>query len=91
VGSYTEDFITLLQRERIKRKTYADREEARRAVFDYVEMFYDPKRRHSANDGLSPVEFEKHISRGSELPRDPGAIHHSPAAAVRKEKYEAWF
>ena len=28
-------------------------------VFDYIEMFYNPKRRHSFNNGLSPVECEK--------------------------------
>ncbi len=28
-------------------------------VFDYIEMFYNPKRRHSFNHGLSPVECEK--------------------------------
>ena len=36
-----------------------DREEARRDVFDYIELFYNPKRRHSYANGLSPVEFEK--------------------------------
>lgn len=58
-NAVAESFFQLLKRERIKRKTYADREEARRDVFDYIEMFYNPKRRHSSNDGLSPVEFEK--------------------------------
>ncbi|MBZ0195698.1 MAG: IS3 family transposase, partial [Deltaproteobacteria bacterium] len=31
----------------------------RRDVFDYIEMFYNPKRRHSYADGLSPVQFEQ--------------------------------
>lgn len=35
------------------------REEARSDVFDYIEMFYNPKRRHSSAMQLSPVEFEK--------------------------------
>ncbi|MFM5363592.1 IS3 family transposase, partial [Aeromonas veronii] len=38
---------------------YATRDEARSDVFDYIEMFYNPIRRHSSNDGLSPVEFER--------------------------------
>ncbi|WP_155736677.1 IS3 family transposase, partial [Aeromonas salmonicida] len=29
------------------------------SVFDYIEMFYNPIRRHGSNDGLSPVEFER--------------------------------
>ncbi len=54
-----ESFFQLLKRERIKRKIYNTHDEARSDVFDYIEMFYNPKRRHSANGGVSPVEFEK--------------------------------
>ncbi|WP_153017010.1 IS3 family transposase, partial [Pseudomonas amygdali] len=49
----------LLKRERIKRKIYTSRQDARSDVFDYIEMFYNPKRRHGFNNQLSPVEFEK--------------------------------
>ncbi|MFQ2174579.1 IS3 family transposase, partial [Aeromonas rivipollensis] len=38
------------------------RDEARSDVFDYIEMFYNPIRRHGSNDGLSPVEFEKQFN-----------------------------
>lgn len=48
----------ILKRERIRRKTYLDREEARRDVFNYIEMFYNPKRRHGYANDVSPVEFE---------------------------------
>ncbi len=58
-NAVTESFFLLLKRERIRRRTYADREEARQDVCDYIEMFYNPKRRHSFNNGLSPVECEK--------------------------------
>jgi putative transposase len=54
-----ESFFQLLERERIRRKSYIDREEARRDIFDYIELFYNPKRRHGYTDDLSPVEFEK--------------------------------
>ena len=53
-----ESFSQLLKRERIRRKTYLDREEARRDVFNYIEMFYNPNRRHSYANDDSPVEFE---------------------------------
>jgi putative transposase len=53
-----ESFFQLLKRERIRRKTYLDREEARRDVFNYIEMFYNPKHRHSHANDVSPVEFE---------------------------------
>ncbi|GLQ12100.1 hypothetical protein GCM10007913_40320 [Devosia yakushimensis] len=49
----------LLKRERIRRRTYRTRDEARQDVFDYIEMFYNPTRKHARNGMLSPVEFEK--------------------------------
>ena len=52
-------FFNLLQREKIRRRTYRTREEARRDVFDCIEMFYNPKRKHARNGMLSPVEFER--------------------------------
>ena len=58
-NAVAESFFNLLKRERIRRKTYRTRDEARQDVFDYIEMFYNPKRRHSSNGDLSPVEFEK--------------------------------
>lgn len=58
-NAVAESFFQLLKRERIKRKTYKDREEARQDIFNYIEMFYNPVRRHGYNNDLSPVEFEK--------------------------------
>ena len=57
-NAVAESFFQLLKRERIRRKIYADREEARRDIFNYIEMFYNPKRRHSYANNVSPVEFE---------------------------------
>ena len=48
-----------LKRERIKRKTYSTREAARQDVFEYIELFYNPKRKHTNNGMLSPVDFEE--------------------------------
>ena len=58
-NAVAESFFQLLKRERIRRKIYRSRAEARSDVFDYIEMFYNPKRRHGSNRGLSPVEFER--------------------------------
>lgn len=57
-NAVAESFFQLLKRERIRRKTYPTREAARRDVFDYIEMFYNPKRKHTNNGMLSPVDFE---------------------------------
>ena len=58
-NAVAESFIQLLKRDLAKRKIYSMREDARSDVFDYIEMFYNAKRRHSFNHQLSPVEFEK--------------------------------
>ncbi|EOW1557704.1 IS3 family transposase [Pseudomonas aeruginosa] len=58
-NAVAESFFQLLKRERIKRKIYTTREDARSDVFDYIEMFYNSKRRHGFNNQLSPLEFEK--------------------------------
>lgn len=42
-----------------QRKTYTTRQHGHSDVFDYIEMFYSPKRRNGFNNQLSPVEFEK--------------------------------
>ena len=53
-----ESFFSSLKTERAKRKTYRTRDEAKADVFDYIERFYNPKRRHSTLGYLSPMEFE---------------------------------
>jgi len=58
-NAVAESFFQLLKRERIKRRIYGNRDEARSDVFDYIEMFYNPKWRHGVTDKLSPVEFER--------------------------------
>ena len=58
-NAVAESFFQLLKRERIRRKIYADREAARQDIFDYIELFYNTKRRHGHADGVAPVEFEK--------------------------------
>jgi putative transposase len=54
-----ESFFSSLKTERTARKNYRTRAQAKADVFDYIERFYNPKRRHSTLGYLSPVEFEK--------------------------------
>ena len=58
-NAVAESFFNLLKRERIRRRIYKTRVEARQDVFDYIEMFYNPTRKHVRNGMLSPVEFER--------------------------------
>jgi putative transposase len=56
-----ESFFSSLKTERTARKIYRSRDEARADVFDYIECFYNPIRRHSTLGYLSPLDFEKQV------------------------------
>jgi putative transposase len=62
-NAVAESFFQLLKRERIRRRVYATRDDAKADVFNYIEMFYNSQRRHSSAAGLSPVEFEQRHSQ----------------------------
>ena len=53
-----ERFFSTLKTERTGRKVYRTRNNARADVFDDIERFYNPRRRHSKLSYLSPMEFE---------------------------------
>jgi transposase InsO family protein len=57
--SVAESFFNLPERERIRRRVYKTCTDAQQDVFDYLEMFYNPKRKHVRNGMLSRVEFER--------------------------------
>jgi putative transposase len=57
-----ESFFSTLKTERTARKQYATRDAARADVFDFLERFYNPIRRHSTLGYVSPMEFEKAVA-----------------------------
>lgn len=58
-NAVAESFFSNLKKEKIRRSVYKSREEARQAIFHYIEMFYNPKRRHTNNGRTSPSEYER--------------------------------
>lgn len=58
-NSAMESFFSSLKTERTARKVYRTRDAARADVFDSIERFYNPTRRHSTLGYISPVEFER--------------------------------
>jgi putative transposase len=58
-NAVAESFFNLLKRERIRQRVYRSRDEAMQNVFDYIEMFYNRKRKQVRNGMLSPAEFEQ--------------------------------
>ena len=58
-NSAMESFFSSLKMERVDRKHYRTRDEARADIFDYIESFYNSRRRHSTLGYISPVAYEK--------------------------------
>lgn len=58
-NSAMESFFSSLKTERTAKKIYRSREQARADVFDYIERFYNPTRRHSTLGYVSPIDFER--------------------------------
>ena len=48
-----------LKKEKIRRIKYKTREDARHAMFNCIEMFYNPMRRHTHNDRVAPAVYEQ--------------------------------
>jgi putative transposase len=67
-NALAESFFATLECELVARSRWRSHAEARRAVFDFVEGFYNPGRRHSALGYLSPAEYERR--------------HHTPIVAA---------
>jgi putative transposase len=57
-----ESFWSTLKRERVHRHQYAIRNQAAQSIFEYIEVFYNRKRRHSALGYVSPEQFEASLN-----------------------------
>jgi putative transposase len=57
-NAVAESFFQLLKRERIRRRIYKTRREAKEDIFNYIEMFYNSTRKHGTNGLLSPRQYE---------------------------------
>lgn len=58
-NAVAESFFSSLKKERIRKRAYKTRDSARADVFDYIEVFYNPTRRHSHLGGFGPEAFER--------------------------------
>jgi putative transposase len=58
-NSMAESFVSTLKRELIHRRSWPSRQTARTAIFEYIEGFYNTRRRHSTLGNLSPREYEE--------------------------------
>ncbi len=58
-NAVAESFFATLEKDLLRRRSFATRQDARTAVFDYIETFYNPIRLHSTLGYRSPVEYER--------------------------------
>ena len=58
-NALAESFVATLKTELLYRSSWPTRLVARTAIFEYIEGFYNTRRRHSALGHLSPAEFEE--------------------------------
>jgi putative transposase len=58
-NAVVESFFGLLKREWVNRGRYRTRDEARADIFEYIECFYNRKRRHGYVGNISPVDYER--------------------------------
>lgn len=62
-NAVAESFFHILKTEHVYQKKFSTREEAKRSIFEYVEVFYNRQRVHSFLEYLSPEEYEKNWSK----------------------------
>ena len=55
-NAFAESFFVTIKKRIIKRKIYSTREDAKAEIFNFIEMFYNPKKRHSHTGGVSPAK-----------------------------------
>lgn len=61
-NSTVETFFKTIKAELIWRRSWQTRGEAKAAIFQYINGFYNPRRRHSELGGISPVAFERKVA-----------------------------
>jgi putative transposase len=59
-----ESFHATLEKELLRRRSFRTKQEARTAIFDWIESWYNRERRHSRLGYRSPVDYEHHYERG---------------------------
>ena len=57
-----ESFFATLKKELIHQRRFRTREEARRGIFEYIEVFYNRERLHSSLGYVSPAEYERQLA-----------------------------
>ena len=71
-NAVAESFFSSLKKERIRKKIYRTHSEAKLDIFDYIEVFYNRRRRHSHLNDMSPEAFERELKDASPVSSEVG-------------------
>lgn len=82
-NAVSESFFSTLKRELMLDRKFFNKEEAKTALFDYIEVFYNRRRKHSTLGYLPPIEFRKGLSSRELLSTNSGTVQ----AAINCQKY----
>ena len=82
-NAMAESFFATLECELLDRRRFKTQAEARIAVFEFIEGFYNPRRRHSSLGYLSPITFERQFTG---ITLEPSAHEHAAVLASVKER-----
>ena len=82
-NAVAESFFQLLKRERIKRKIYSSRDDARSDIFDYIEMFYNSNVGMVLANTCHRQNMKTSIINGSEVSRLSVAIQFTITSVAR--------
>ncbi len=82
-NAMAESFFATLECELLDRQRFKTHAEARMAIFEFIEGFYNPHRRHSSIGYLSPVNYEQRYSR---MALDPDALKHATVLTAVKAR-----
>jgi putative transposase len=89
-NAMAESFFATLECELLDRRRFETQAEARMAVFEFIEGFYNPQRRHSSLGYLSPIEYERCHESKAVAPGTPepavvlAPVKDKPAAALKR-------
>ncbi len=68
-----ESFFSTLQRELLDTRRWESRAKLGSAIFEWIEAWYNPRRRHTALGNLSPVDYEQQHRQRLPIPTEPAA------------------
>src|SRR3954466_6355737 len=88
-NAVAESFFATLKKELVHRRSWPTRRELTAEIFEYVEAFYNPRRRHSTLGMLSPVDYENRTLGSPEAGLAASRLAHPPEKIKQVDSRES--